>query len=659
MRKGGHSQDMPRFRLQIKRSATKRVFLCFWSEHNMESWLKDLKMVAKTSKPRQKKWKGLYKRLWMSSCLKDDSKWSTCNLLWIDTYPRSPTNFQSQHPTTVQLLEKETSRDAVSTSSQNLLLTVGSTHLTPIMTALALQIVRSDYTMFVCPYGECWPHSGKKHAELQLWTKRCWKSGRSEREWTSNRPRRSTSIWADTWKATDRSKLRSPSMRQSEAVLSKMKINKIHQWTVPPALFCILQRKACTMLSKFVPFCSLWMKFSKIWGKVAWDDESAAVPRNFWKPVKNRRNHFELLAHEWQIQQPTDWFKVKWKQLDNRARSLLKIYYGGSLHKGLRDIYPDFKWNLFEQGTTVGHDVWKTVHNQRQFFDFLAQKLGLKQKEDWYNWSAVDLLKIPKVGSILKKKYNSSLIQALHSIYPEVDWKPWRFKCIPRKVWLNKNNQRQCFLELCSSIGIGFSDPQKWLNVPLQSIKDQPGGKSLLALYNNNILKLLEFIYPLIDWSNVAHQMSELEKMTHAALRVLFDVEIIPFQQFEFGELDFYLPKWSLGFEVQGEQHFMDSRYRGDFQEQQCRDSAKRKGCEQKGITLIELGYWWDGSPKSLMARIQKLRPDIQFNYSETRHKQTLLRYLRCLKISTNSVVHAVITIQKTLPWVTSEQLSR
>ncbi len=46
---------------------------------------------------------------------------------------------------------------------------------------------------------------------------------------------------------------------------------------------------------------------------------------------------------------------------------------------------------------------------------------------------------------------------------------------------------------------------------------------------------------------------------------------------------------------------------------QKQNDVEKKKLCLERGITLIEVPYWWDQQTKSLVATIRDQRPDIKF----------------------------------------------
>jgi hypothetical protein len=71
-------------------------------------------------------------------------------------------------------------------------------------------------------------------------------------------------------------------------------------------------------------------------------------------------------------------------------------------------------------------------------------------------------------------------------------------------------------------------------------------------------------------------------------------------------ELDVFLPRERLAFEYQGQVHFEDIYSLGILWKQKEVDARKRGLCKEKGITLIEVPYWWDRGKESLAATIQK-----------------------------------------------------
>jgi hypothetical protein len=76
-------------------------------------------------------------------------------------------------------------------------------------------------------------------------------------------------------------------------------------------------------------------------------------------------------------------------------------------------------------------------------------------------------------------------------------------------------------------------------------------------------------------------------------------------------QLDVYLPNERLAFEYQGQQHYYNVHALGTLWLQREKDKEKREACEQHGITLIEIPYWWDFKEPSLRATIHLYKPKL------------------------------------------------
>ena len=55
---------------------------------------------------------------------------------------------------------------------------------------------------------------------------------------------------------------------------------------------------------------------------------------------------------------------------------------------------------------------------------------------------------------ILKIKYNGSIYELLRTVYPQVEWLPWKFVNSPRNYWKNVENHRKFLLWLGEKKGI-------------------------------------------------------------------------------------------------------------------------------------------------------------------------------------------------------------
>ena len=75
--------------------------------------------------------------------------------------------------------------------------------------------------------------------------------------------------------------------------------------------------------------------------------------------------------------------------------------------------------------------------------------------------------------------------------------------------------------------------------------------------------------------------------------------------------LDLFLPHLSLAFQYQGEQYYSTLKIKEPQWNFLLKENQKRNLCDKKGITLIEVPYWWGFEQKSLMATIQCQRPEL------------------------------------------------
>src|SRR5687767_9854811 len=87
------------------------------------------------------------------------------------------------------------------------------------------------------------------------------------------------------------------------------------------------------------------------------------------------------------------------------------------------------------------HDRWK---NQRKYLDWIAERLNVTKHDDWYRITGSEISKIGSSFNVLEN-FHSSLLSALHSLYPEFGWDPLKFSRVPQGFWKDSHNQRKYF----------------------------------------------------------------------------------------------------------------------------------------------------------------------------------------------------------------------
>eukprot|EP00026_Physarum_polycephalum_P002322 Phypoly_transcript_02328.p1 GENE.Phypoly_transcript_02328~~Phypoly_transcript_02328.p1 ORF type:complete len:917 (+),score=144.55 Phypoly_transcript_02328:40-2790(+) len=77
-------------------------------------------------------------------------------------------------------------------------------------------------------------------------------------------------------------------------------------------------------------------------------------------------------------------------------------------------------------------------------------------------------------------------------------------------------------------------------------------------------------------------------------------------------EIDIFYPDLQLGFEYQDPHHYFTVTFGAmALSEYHKQDALKQKQAKEKGITLINIPFWWDWSLDRLVATIYKFRPEL------------------------------------------------
>src|SRR5689334_5535227 len=102
----------------------------------------------------------------------------------------------------------------------------------------------------------------------------------------------------------------------------------------------------------------------------------------YWKDFKNHREFFDILGKELEFKNLDDWYNITTEQIQNAGgHTLLAEYYYNSPSTALKKIYPEHNWIPWKFNRAPS-GLWKESENHLLFFDWLGEKLGLKQLND-------------------------------------------------------------------------------------------------------------------------------------------------------------------------------------------------------------------------------------------------------------------------------------
>src|SRR5689334_18744808 len=80
---------------------------------------------------------------------------------------------------------------------------------------------------------------------------------------------------------------------------------------------------------------------------------------------------------------------------------------------------------------------------QRQFMDWFSLQNGMEHLDDWYSKDVEELCDWG--GEPLLRLFNHSLMEALQALFPEKEWKAWKFKNAKNQLDLWNKDHRKHF----------------------------------------------------------------------------------------------------------------------------------------------------------------------------------------------------------------------
>jgi hypothetical protein len=156
-------------------------------------------------------------------------------------------------------------------------------------------------------------------------------------------------------------------------------------------------------------------------------------------------------------------------------------------------VFPEYTWHpwLF---TMTPKETWMSVRNRRNYFDWLADKLGMETIEEFYQlkWESVEAT---GGAGMVNTYYNGVLSDAILDSYPECSLVTWMFERIPMGFWKDHNNITKYMDWVREKLNI--TEREEWARVTASQF-DKLGGSWLMR--QNGFVGLLQKAYPDENW---------------------------------------------------------------------------------------------------------------------------------------------------------------
>jgi hypothetical protein len=108
-------------------------------------------------------------------------------------------------------------------------------------------------------------------------------------------------------------------------------------------------------------------------------------------------------------------------------------------------------------GKKVPMGFFSQKSNIRLYFDWIAEQEGFDSMESWYKMRRSDFERHTG-GAVINNHYSGSPRKAICDIYPEYDWKPWKFVYSPPNFWKDDDNCREYLTWLAKELGFHSFD---------------------------------------------------------------------------------------------------------------------------------------------------------------------------------------------------------
>jgi len=230
-----------------------------------------------------------------------------------------------------------------------------------------------------------------------------------------------------------------------------------------------------------------------------------ATVSGFWEYEENRRESMFSMAEKLSIVKQSQWYDVTvrdMRSLSNQSSGLL-AKYGYSLQRALISLMPSYQWTpwLF---SSVANQFWRDKKNTADYFQWLAENLGISDWEHWYGVRRKDVIANRGGSGLMCAHRGQTLSETLFSVWSQYPWQVWKFRSVPSKVWIDVEIRSKCVRWWEEQLGL--KSPTAWYDVRTRDliIRRSPNrrgtGRGLLQQFSGSLRGCVTSVYPEYEW---------------------------------------------------------------------------------------------------------------------------------------------------------------
>ena len=332
----------------------------------------------------------------------------------------------------------------------------------------------------------------------------------------------------------------------------------------------------------------------------------------YWENRENIDKFLSDIKYKYNLNAPEDWNSITRKDIQiNGGRTLLSKY----------SIY-EIKCMACPEGKPIFNNpsgYWEKQENIHKFLTEIKEKYNLNTPEDWNSITTKQIKS--NGGGTLLSKYSMFEIKCMAC--PEGKL---MFKNPPQVsgYWENKENIDKFLSDVKEKYNL--NTPEDWQRISKHQLAAQ-GGWELFNSKNINTNvkfemenKTIKYI-PLSTLISGSNYKRASQRWLFLQIQKLFPHEEIVEDYFHSEisrisgfnvQFDIFMIERNIAIEYHGRHHYEDvPKAFSNLETYKHRDLEKQKLCEQHGIKLIIIPYWWDNKIDSLKETL----------YSKIEHK--------------------------------------